>query len=106
MIRRPPRSTRTDTLIPYTTLFRSNTHQSTTTAHTLRQIVQSCLSFISLELWIKCCEACNPTLAVATPNSRTSDAKHTNTLVQQRTLLLTTTALCVPPAPHAISSIL
>src|SRR3546814_17231046 len=27
MIRRPPRSTRTDTLFPYTTLFRSKTHQ-------------------------------------------------------------------------------
>src|SRR3546814_9698608 len=26
MIRRPPRSTRTDTLFPYTTLFRSTTH--------------------------------------------------------------------------------
>src|SRR3546814_13054080 len=26
MIRRPPRSTRTDTLFPYTTLFRSKTH--------------------------------------------------------------------------------
>src|SRR3546814_17652334 len=26
MIRRPPRSTRTDTLFPYTTLFRSNLH--------------------------------------------------------------------------------
>src|SRR3546814_14107310 len=26
MIRRPPRSTRTDTLFPYTTLFRSNHH--------------------------------------------------------------------------------
>src|SRR3546814_3194915 len=28
MIRRPPRSTRTDTLFPYTTLFRSLRHQS------------------------------------------------------------------------------
>src|SRR3546814_6066365 len=28
MIRRPPRSTRTDTLFPYTTLFRSNCHWS------------------------------------------------------------------------------
>src|SRR3546814_5406351 len=28
MIRRPPRSTRTDTLFPYTTLFRSNTHEA------------------------------------------------------------------------------
>src|SRR3546814_5896827 len=27
MIRRPPRSTRTDTLFPYTTLFRSHRHQ-------------------------------------------------------------------------------
>src|SRR3546814_1043918 len=27
MIRRPPRSTRTDTLFPYTTLFRSGGHQ-------------------------------------------------------------------------------
>src|SRR3546814_20877073 len=29
MIRRPPRSTRTDTLFPYTTLFRSNLESST-----------------------------------------------------------------------------
>src|SRR3546814_1802835 len=29
MIRRPPRSTRTDTLFPYTTLFRSLLHQRT-----------------------------------------------------------------------------
>src|SRR3546814_12934181 len=27
MIRRPPRSTRTDPLVPYTTLFRSRTHR-------------------------------------------------------------------------------
>src|SRR3546814_5575740 len=30
MIRRPPRSTRTDTLFPYTTLFRSNQGMTTT----------------------------------------------------------------------------
>src|SRR3546814_20873315 len=36
MIRRPPRSTRTDTLFPYTTLFRSD-HERTRRAHqTLR----------------------------------------------------------------------
>src|SRR3546814_4089565 len=36
MIRRPPRSTRTDTLFPYTTLFRSsngNTHAVVNSAH-------------------------------------------------------------------------
>src|SRR3546814_8229032 len=32
MIRRPPRSTRTDTLFPYPTLFRSITHDATRTA--------------------------------------------------------------------------
>src|SRR3546814_7426068 len=33
MIRRPPRSTRTDTLFPYTTLFRSDFHVSFGDAH-------------------------------------------------------------------------
>src|SRR3546814_17834856 len=38
MIRRPPRSTRTDTLFPYTTLFRSpSTPSSTTGAHVPRR---------------------------------------------------------------------
>src|SRR3546814_4647503 len=38
MIRRPPRSTRTDTLFPYTTLFRSGqlAHQSPQPVHALR----------------------------------------------------------------------
>src|SRR3546814_4083097 len=31
MIRRPPRSTRTDTLVPYTTLFRSTQHMAADT---------------------------------------------------------------------------
>src|SRR3546814_19025050 len=35
MIRRPPRSTRTDTLVPYTTLFRSNpAHKAFVAANT------------------------------------------------------------------------
>src|SRR3546814_13225240 len=39
MIRRPPRSTRTDTLFPYTTLFRSLTRETTASCHTeLREI--------------------------------------------------------------------
>src|SRR3546814_1933956 len=36
MIRRPPRSTRTDTLFPYTTLFRSFGHKRQGNAETLR----------------------------------------------------------------------
>src|SRR3546814_7396605 len=37
MIRRPPRSTRTDTLLPYTTLFRSPTERATRSALALRK---------------------------------------------------------------------
>src|SRR3546814_4867064 len=37
MIRRPPRSTRTDTLIPYTTLFRSRLHALHLAAHRSRR---------------------------------------------------------------------
>src|SRR3546814_11382891 len=37
MIRRPPRSTRTDTLFPYTTLFRSRTQQGALADAELRQ---------------------------------------------------------------------
>src|SRR3546814_6052989 len=38
MIRRPPRSTRTDTLFPYTTLFRSSGH-GTLLSHTRRKLM-------------------------------------------------------------------
>src|SRR3546814_20311600 len=37
MIRRPPRSTRTDTLFPYTTLFRSSSATIRSTAKTMRR---------------------------------------------------------------------
>src|SRR3546814_15683683 len=47
MIRRPPRSTRTDTLFPYTTLFRSKT-ESSTSLKTLRQRV---LRFVEDEVY-------------------------------------------------------
>src|SRR3546814_6325054 len=42
MIRRPPRSTRTDTLFPYTTLFRSDTASTLSSASkVLRMLLQS-----------------------------------------------------------------
>src|SRR3546814_8734069 len=44
MIRRPPRSTRTDTLFPYTTLFRSNEHD---TAWTNDMVTSGSRSYIS-----------------------------------------------------------
>src|SRR3546814_1058592 len=42
MIRRPPRSTRTDTLFPYTTLFRSNANRAkrNTADHNIRRSQQ------------------------------------------------------------------
>src|SRR3546814_981070 len=39
MIRRPPRSTRTDTLFPYTTLFRSHHHPHPEQAHRLAPLL-------------------------------------------------------------------
>src|SRR3546814_2922532 len=39
MIRRPPRSTRTDTLFPYTTLFRSDDHPNTIAAREIGEFV-------------------------------------------------------------------
>src|SRR3546814_3526100 len=46
MIRRPPRSTRTDTLFPYTTLFRSAArHELTRDAHTRQSRFRHALGF-------------------------------------------------------------
>src|SRR3546814_11221446 len=41
MIRRPPRSTRTDTLFPYTTLFRSATRSGGSPSRSTRQITSA-----------------------------------------------------------------
>src|SRR3546814_19601593 len=43
MIRRPPRSTRTDTLFPYTTLFRSLEQIKTNATHTGVCVIAHCL---------------------------------------------------------------
>src|SRR3546814_3715625 len=46
MIRRPPRSTRTDTLFPYTTLFRSISHPLTrAVGGPLNHVRRTCASF-------------------------------------------------------------
>src|SRR3546814_20553209 len=44
MIRRPPRSTRTDTLFPYTTLFRSRSHCPVAGRRAGRVAIWSCLA--------------------------------------------------------------
>src|SRR3546814_14656642 len=46
MIRRPPGSTRTDTLFPYTTLFRSAASRQTTEPETYAPSLLGCLKFI------------------------------------------------------------
>src|SRR3546814_6854400 len=53
MIRRPPRSTRTDTLFPYTTLFRSPWHRHPTA---IRQVSGSrceCFGNVCQGLWLR-----------------------------------------------------
>src|SRR3546814_3391809 len=48
MIRRPPRSTRTDTLFPYTTLFRSQTFLPREDLLSLDELDRLCSTFIGL----------------------------------------------------------
>src|SRR3546814_6901532 len=58
MIRRPPRSTRTDTLCPYTTLFRSRIRQTrhpTARSQHPREYIQG-LPPRSLEMFLECSE--------------------------------------------------
>src|SRR3546814_4941770 len=70
MIRRPPRSTRTDTLFPYTTLFRSDVNHSRFTLHDLRDALKASGIAIPGDLQhqlqqmdlIKCVEASEPVL--------------------------------------------
>src|SRR3546814_9826203 len=53
MIRRPPRSTRTDTLFPYTTLFRSSfyqiVHRQKTRAKMAHSLTSASVNFTRLE---------------------------------------------------------
>src|SRR3546814_16461268 len=48
MIRRPPRSTRTDTLFPYTTLFRSRSGPRPMIAFIARRIIQAALVMLAV----------------------------------------------------------
>src|SRR3546814_1275684 len=67
MIRRPPRSTRTDTLFPYTTLFRSS-------ADTRRLCVTSDSGFVWSMNWLSCDEPKNSrTAATARSEEHTSE---------------------------------
>src|SRR3546814_7274499 len=50
MLRRPPRSTRTDTLFPYTTLFRSRVESRKSSPRTIR-LIPKCRSSISDASW-------------------------------------------------------
>src|SRR3546814_10110199 len=55
MIRRPPRSTRTDTLFPYTTLFRSNVFlwQGSGWTRYVRKVPEVWFTFLIEKIWGK-----------------------------------------------------
>src|SRR3546814_6216191 len=53
MIRRPPRSTRTDTLFPYTTLFRSGSSFNNWQGHSQRTTAPAGESFLRGDIWIQ-----------------------------------------------------
>src|SRR3546814_2241433 len=68
MIRRPPRSTRTDTLFPYTTLFRSGRRRPPVTTTGIMISVVAVLETIMLSI------------AVATMKARRRSEEHTSEL--------------------------
>src|SRR3546814_14005362 len=67
MIRRPPRSTRTDTLFPYTTLFRSRQY-----AATRREWVYSLDRTRMAEFTRSCSHAGLSTLKLGTPDRKST----------------------------------
>src|SRR3546814_16107706 len=74
MIRRPPRSTRTDTLFPYTTLFRSRLDlrqsQSLVMTPQLQQAIKLlALSNLELEAYLAEALEGNPLLDTSSPDS-------------------------------------
>src|SRR3546814_12815730 len=69
MIRRPPRSTRTDTLFPYTTLFRSSVWAQYTVRVPKRADVQATLSAASLPSFVHYPAPLNRKPAVADPHA-------------------------------------
>src|SRR3546814_2074211 len=52
MIRRPPRSTRTDTLFPYTTLFRSRQGLQTNAAYAIHYLFYACFFGLPISGWV------------------------------------------------------
>src|SRR3546814_19000164 len=73
MIQRPPILTRTDTLLPYTTLFRSSRQQSERDPHRMTCTQTSHLAFRSPRF--RACRAVQPTSAApGNPNRMRSDS--------------------------------
>src|SRR3546814_10030821 len=62
MIRRPPRSTRTDTLFPYTTLFRSDLERRRLVHELIRRLIDRMVSDLLAETG-KRIESCRPECA-------------------------------------------
>src|SRR3546814_9273813 len=75
MRRRPPRSTRTDTLFPYTTLFRSNSAISGSPAPSMRRTSKRQWPCIIPRL-----RSCRSTRCTAEPRWRVRSEEHTSEL--------------------------
>src|SRR3546814_9938263 len=80
MIRRPPRSTRTDTLFPYTTLFRSEICAATEASE--RSLRSCCVENFGMGpvqyLWLRRMHLVRRALLMATPEMRSEE--HTSEL--------------------------
>src|SRR3546814_8925275 len=97
MIRRPPRSTRTDTLFPYTTLFRSSTISTSSSPHaTSRSICSSALITIGPRQIIGVSSATRkPIDMAATPQARSEE--HTSEL--QSLMRISYAVFCLKKKP-------
>src|SRR3546814_6091889 len=74
MLRRPPRSTLTDTLFPYTTLFRSSSRNSATCSR--NSLFSACKPGVSLPVIYGCKGCCTSFTGGHTRNSSTGSIRH------------------------------
>src|SRR3546814_6888177 len=103
MILRPPRSTRTDTLVPYTTLFRSAHHGATSLRSTFSPFLnflpqRSCQIFpASLHF------CCSIHLLVERPSHRGANRSEEHTSELQSLMRISYAVFCLKKKKHTIT---
>src|SRR3546814_6141692 len=93
MVRRPPRSTRTDTLFPYTTLFRSWSGKRAAASAEATSVMLMALRLASTEA---CCEArIEPVTTIASPSLAASSRSEEHTSELQSLMRISYAVFCL-----------